>query len=195
MATGTPPPLRWDADQGAVLLERLGRDLWAEAVLLAEQGRVVVPLLQDAWRVPLACGTPFRGKAAGLLGILAELGPRYGSDHPGAIPLATRYARQLASAERAEVVCHGDPHTGNVLRCGTGWALIDPDGFVDEVPTTSGSSCETPVASSRQRNSRNLVPLCLRYDASATTSRPWQMSTRSGCGSGRSSNASPPGST
>jgi streptomycin 6-kinase len=32
----------------------------------------------------------------------------------------------------AEVVCHGDPHGGNVLRRGAGWALIDPDGFVGE---------------------------------------------------------------
>jgi streptomycin 6-kinase len=30
------------------------------------------------------------------------------------------------------VVCHGDPHAGNVLRRGDGWALIDPDGFVGE---------------------------------------------------------------
>ena len=30
------------------------------------------------------------------------------------------------------MVCHGDPHAGNVLRRGQGWALIDPDGFVGE---------------------------------------------------------------
>jgi streptomycin 6-kinase len=45
---------------------------------------------------------------------------------------ATAYARELADTERAEVVCHGDPHAGNVLRRADGWTLIDPDGFVGE---------------------------------------------------------------
>jgi streptomycin 6-kinase len=124
--------LRWDARHGAVLLERLGHDLWTESALLSDQARVLVPLLKEAWEVPLACGTPFLGKAAGLLDILAELGPRYASEHTRAVALATRYATQLASSEQAEVVCHGDPHPGNVLRRSTGWALIDPDGFIGE---------------------------------------------------------------
>ena len=66
------------------------------------------------------------------LQILADLGPRYGSDLGEAIGWATGYARELADTERPEVVCHGDPHAGNVLRRGSGWALIDPDGFVGE---------------------------------------------------------------
>lgn len=49
-----------------------------------------------------------------------------------------RYASELAASERAEVVCHGDPHAGNVLRLGAGWAFIDPDRFVGDAPTTWG---------------------------------------------------------
>jgi streptomycin 6-kinase len=124
--------LAWDADRGALLLERLGHDLWKEQTTLGGQGRVVVPLLQEAWRLPLSCGRPFEGKASGLVAILADLGRRYGTHHADVLAVATAYAQELAASEMAEVVCHGDPHAGNVLRRRTGWALIDPDGFVGE---------------------------------------------------------------
>lgn len=124
--------LATDPDRGALLTERLGADLWTAAPTLLEQSEVIVPLLRDAWRVPTDRGHPFEGKASGLARILTELGPRYGSAHPRAVELAARYARELADTERPEVVCHGDPHPGNVLRRGDGWALIDPDGFVGE---------------------------------------------------------------
>ncbi len=124
--------LAWDAPRGALLTERLGEELWTAAPTLVEQSQVVIPLLRDAWRVPLDCGSPFEGKASGLLGILTDLGPRYGTEHPEALLLAHRYVSELAASERAEVVCHGDPHPGNVLRREPGWTLIDPDGFVGE---------------------------------------------------------------
>jgi len=124
--------LQWDADRGALLLERLGHDLWAEEPTVAGQARVLAPLLQEAWRVPLGTGEPFEGKAAGLRTILADLGPRYGGDHQHALAVAAELAGELAPSERPEVVCHGDPHARNVLRRGAGWALIDPDGFVGE---------------------------------------------------------------
>ena len=124
--------LSWDAFRGALLIERLGQDLRTEAATLDRQGQILVPLLRDAWCVPLDCGRPFQGKASGLLEILADLGPRYGTNYLGALASAAEYARELAASERPEVVCHGDPHAGNVLRRGEGWALIDPDGFVGE---------------------------------------------------------------
>jgi len=129
--------LAWDAERGAMLTELLGptlgsKALGADAPTLGEQLPVLAPLLQAAWTVPLEAGSPFVGKAAGLLQILADLGPRYGNDLGEAIRWATEYARELADTERPEVVCHGDPHAGNVLRRGSGWALIDPDGFVGE---------------------------------------------------------------
>lgn len=131
-AHGYARMLAWDADRGALLLERLGHDLWAEHRTLAGQAQVLVPLLREAWRVPLAVGDPFEGKAAGLLSILADLGPRYAVEHRHALAQASAIAEELAASERPEVVCHGDPHALNVLRRGAGWALIDPDGFVGE---------------------------------------------------------------
>jgi streptomycin 6-kinase len=124
--------LSWDAVRGALLTERLGRDLWSVESSLGAQARVVLPLLRDAWQVPLSRGAPFEGKAAGLARILARLGPRYGAAHPEALELASGYVAELAATELPEVVCHGDPHPGNVLRRGNDWALIDPDGFVGE---------------------------------------------------------------
>lgn len=124
--------LAWDETVGVLLSERLGDDLWSEQTSLRAHEAVVGPLLQEAWEVPLDVGNPFEGKAAGLVSILSELGARYGSGHEPALRLATSYARDLAETEEAEVVCHGDPHGGNVLRRGAGWALIDPDGFVGE---------------------------------------------------------------
>ena len=124
--------LAWDSSRGALLTERLGQALWMEASTVTRQAQLIVPLLRDAWRVSLDCGSPFVGKASELLGILTELGPRYGHQHPDVLAQATRYAKELAASERPEIVCHGDPHAGNVLRSGQGWALIDPDGFVGE---------------------------------------------------------------
>lgn len=124
--------LAWDAARGAILTERLGDSLAQHTPEVAAQGEAVVGALRRAWEVPLRDGSPFEGKALGLSSMLANLGERYGSRHPDALALAARYTAELARSERPEVVCHGDPHPGNVLRRGEAWALIDPDGFVGE---------------------------------------------------------------
>ncbi len=124
--------LRWHGPSGAMLMERLGTDLWATEPTMDGQVTVLVSLLRQAWTVPLPVGSPYVGKARGLLRILGDLGLRYGTGHSAAVDRATRYASYLEETERPEVVCHGDPHAGNALRRGDGWALIDPDGFVGE---------------------------------------------------------------
>lgn len=124
--------LAWDAARGALLLERLGNDLWQECADLAGQVGVIVPLLLRAWRLPMSAGGPPVAKGEELLRVLAELGPRYGAAAPQARALAGRYAAELAATERPDVVCHGDPHANNVLRRGSQWALIDVDGFAGE---------------------------------------------------------------
>jgi streptomycin 6-kinase len=124
--------LAWDRAHGALLTERLGDVLGSAAPTLVAQGAITLSLLKKAWQVPLGFGLPFEGKASGLLRILTNLGPRYGAAYPPALARARSYAAELAASERPEVVCHGDPHPGNVLRRDDGWALIDPDGFVGE---------------------------------------------------------------
>ena len=46
-------------------------------------------MLRQAWRVPLTCARPFQSKASGLVVILAELGPRYGTHHEDVLAVAT----------------------------------------------------------------------------------------------------------
>lgn len=131
-ARGYARVLAWDPHRGALLTERLGHTAWAEAPTLDQQGPLIARVLADAWQVPLDSGSPFPRKASQLLASLAELGPRYGTGHVDALAHAARCATELAASEQPEVVCHGDPHAGNVLRRGAQWALIDPDGFVGE---------------------------------------------------------------
>jgi streptomycin 6-kinase len=170
--------LRWDPHRGALLTERLGHDLWTEAPTLMKQSQVTVTLLSQAWCVPLDRGSPFQGKASRLLAILADLGPRYGAEHRDALALATHYATGLASTERPEVVCHGDPHAGNVLRRGSGWALVDPDGFVGERTYDLGvilrDACREIMAleSVRPRSGIALLHAACRSVAEATGVNP-----------------------
>lgn len=124
--------LAWDPARGALLTERLGDSLWSESRHVAQQAELVLPLLEQAWAVPLPLGLRGLGKGTSRAGILSGLGERYGGAHREALALARTYAAGLAATEQAEVVCHGDPHPGNVMRRGPGWALIDPDGFVGE---------------------------------------------------------------
>lgn len=124
--------LAWDPRRGALLTERLGDTLWTATTSVEAQAGVILPALRKAWDVPMEVGSPFVGKAAGLSSILDDLGPRYGAGHRETLTRAREFATELTASERPEVVCHGDPHAGNVLRRGTGWALIDPDGFVGE---------------------------------------------------------------
>ncbi|WP_232547135.1 aminoglycoside phosphotransferase family protein [Propioniciclava soli] len=119
-------------DEAAVLLERLGAPLHAAVPDPLEQLRIQARLLRRAWEVPLAVGERVGSKAAGLLGILdAHAG--LGAEVPHVLERARGLAEDLAVGECAEVVCHGDAHSGNVLARGGGsFALVDPDGFVGE---------------------------------------------------------------
>ena len=149
--------------------------------------------LQEAWRFPIEVGSPFVGRAAGLLAILADLGPRYGVAHPEALGRATECATELAASERPEVVCHGDPHPGNVLRRGTGWALIDPDGLLASAPTTWGwsSGMRAPRSQRRKSPRRARAPTCsTRPVADSRCSR---RLIPNACGAGPTSSASRPG--
>jgi len=176
--------LQWDADRGALLLERLGHDLWAEEPTVAGQARVLAPLLQEAWRVPLGTGEPFEGKAAGLRTILADLGPRYGGDHQHALAVAAELAGELAPSERPEVVCHGDPHARNVLRRGGAGRSSTRTASWGSAPTTWGSSCGTVVGSCwRPRRPAPGRPVtCWPSSAAGSPDRPGSTQTVSGAG-------------
>ncbi|MDN5571044.1 MAG: aminoglycoside phosphotransferase family protein [Propionibacteriaceae bacterium] len=123
--------LAWDAGVPALLLERLGAPLHEVVPDELEQVRVQARLLKRAWEIPLAVGERAGSKAAGLVAILDRHGRL--AIEAGVVAAARALAAALASGEGAEVVCHGDAHSGNVLaRADETFALVDPDGFVGE---------------------------------------------------------------
>lgn len=148
--------LESDLDLGVLLLEALGPSLEDELVAayghlpaphvphgyLTAMARPMVESLTRAWELPLAVAeevSPDTNKAARLGVLIEELAHRHRVDeHRPAIERALLYAgqrKELCDPQR-HVVCHGDPHPGNLLavespRPGaeSGHVWVDPDGF------------------------------------------------------------------
>jgi len=150
-----------DDELGALLLEALGPSLEArgEALYDGLAATSVLPLIADselvapltdslrvAWRLPHDIATPpdeTTHKAAQLRDLIDRLADSLGvrETHADALARARLYAEQRLSARGASpmVLCHGDPHPGNLLsvlspRPGapTGYVWVDPDGFLCE---------------------------------------------------------------
>ncbi len=150
-----------DDDNGALLLEPLGASLEAKAADLyrelpaalalatlneAEWVKPVVGSLKEAWQLPHELvRTPDDDtyKAAQLRELIVRLADELGvrEQHSDAIARALLYADQRLSARTASlhVVCHGDPHLGNLLEVHSprpgapeGYVWVDPDGFLCE---------------------------------------------------------------
>ncbi|HEX6684405.1 MAG TPA: aminoglycoside phosphotransferase family protein [Candidatus Limnocylindrales bacterium] len=132
-----------DPAHGAMLLEALGPALSATAPTPEDALDVLAATLLQAWLVPRplnAVVPPGTDKASTLYELIEQLYPRTGYPcPPELIERALGYARRRADAFDlgACVVCHGDPHPGNVLavpvpRPGaeSGYVLVDPDGFL-----------------------------------------------------------------
>ncbi len=124
-----------DAEQSAVLLERLGQPLSRSGLTPIEQCDVLVDLLQAAWSNPHLANLPgiqAVDKAAGLRQILAAEGHRaeaHTAEAADLLATADAVAATLTARGTRPVVVHGDPHPQNALARADGWALIDPDGF------------------------------------------------------------------
>lgn len=126
-----------DAARGAVLLERLGPSLAAAGLAPDEQVRHLTTALRQAWEVPVDLAPPVatgRDKAACLAAIVERF--RTPEDTRRWGPALDR-AHELATALSAsrdpdrDVLCHGDPHSGNALQAKgiPRYKLVDPDGF------------------------------------------------------------------
>lgn len=73
-------------------------------------------------------------KAADLAALVRDLDARLGRPtDPAVLRAALDHAEALAGWTGPTVVVHGDPHPANALRApdarGSGWVLVDPDGF------------------------------------------------------------------
>lgn len=137
-----------DADprRGALLLEAAGEPLSPRLPDVGAALDVLARTLLHAWRVPLSAVPPVDDrthKAATLARLITELAAservREGlRPRAGVIEQALEYAGALVADrdETRQVVVHGDPHPENLLQsedsrpgAGTGWLLVDPDGF------------------------------------------------------------------
>jgi streptomycin 6-kinase len=159
--------LRHDAATGAMLLERLGRQLAELGLPIEKQMEIICSTLQQAW-MPLPSGlrlTSGAEKASGFASYIESVWPKLGRpcSHK-AIAIALRFAKARADAfdPNTAVLAHGDPHAWNTLQDPKtrGFKFVDPDGlFIERAHDLSISMREwsaellagDPVALGRQR--------------------------------------------
>jgi streptomycin 6-kinase len=133
--------LKADVDRGAVLLERLGRQLTELGYPVGRQLRIICATLAPVWTVPpdrRLPGLADKGRflAAYIRSTWAEL------DHPCSsrvVDLAAECAERRAAAfdPATAVLVHGDAHGWNTLedpaaRRPDAFRLVDPDGLAGE---------------------------------------------------------------
>jgi streptomycin 6-kinase len=159
--------LRHDPASGAMLLERLGRQLAELGLPTEKQIEIICSTLQQAW-TPLPSGLRLMSgaeKASGLASYIESVWPKLGRpcSHK-AIAIALRFAKARADAfdPNTAVLAHGDPHAWNTLQDPRtqGFKFVDPDGlFIERAHDLSISMREwsaellagDPVALGRQR--------------------------------------------
>ncbi len=134
-----------DAGRHAMLMEPLGTML-ADAAISPEQALdVQAATLRQAWSTPRPPGDvapPGEDRASQLIRLTEDLWPKLGQPCSAAlIDRVLTYARRRAEAYDPDrsVLCHGDPHVGNLLAVRTprpgaesGYVFIDPDGIPDD---------------------------------------------------------------
>ena len=126
-----------DIPRGAVLLERLGPSLASAHLSPDEQVRHLTAALRQAWAVPIdqVPDLPHGGdKATELVGIVRRFRTEEDEQRWGrALDRADELARHLAATRDTsrDVLCHGDPHSGNALLSPgiPRYKLVDPDGI------------------------------------------------------------------
>jgi streptomycin 6-kinase len=133
----------YDPARNAALLEALGPTLWAQTSVAEAVLDISAATLREAWRVPRPATIPLGAdKASSLLESLYDTLPAgHGECSDTVIEMAAAYARsRRAAVDLATcVICHGDPHPGNLLRvpesrsgAPAGYVFVDPDGFLCE---------------------------------------------------------------
>ena len=139
----------YDAPRNALLLEELGASLEHSPMPVEDKVRLLARTLRAAW---LPTEGPWRPRPGGcrpaerLASVLRPGWERLGRPCSAeALEAALEAADRRAAAHRPGecVVVHGDPHPGNLLRvregrpgavpgAGSGWVLVDADGFAAE---------------------------------------------------------------
>jgi streptomycin 6-kinase len=133
---GCPALYHYDADRGALLMERLGRPMFELGLPLSRRLEILCDSAARIWRPAPDCGLPTGAeKARWLASFIERLWEEL--DHPCServVEHALDSARRRERAYRDEraVLVHGDVHQLNALQSDGGFKLIDPVGLLAE---------------------------------------------------------------
>ena len=133
---GCPVLYRYDPDEGALLMERLGRPMYELGLPLARRLEILCATAARIWRPAPDCGLPTGAdKARWLADLIVTSWEEL--DRPCSektVDHALVCAVQRAQAHRDEraVLVHGDVHQLNALQDDGGFKLIDPVGLLAE---------------------------------------------------------------
>ena len=133
---GCPRLLREDVSRGALLIERLGRSLYALGISTRRRHEILVSAAKRIWRPAADAGLPTGAAKAGWLAdfipsMWEEL-DRPCSERAVEHALASAKRRGEAHRDEAAVLVHGDVHQWNALEAADGFKLVDPDGLLAE---------------------------------------------------------------
>jgi len=127
---------RYDSDRSALLMERLGRPMYALGLPLSRRLEILCATAGRVWRPAPDCGLPTGAeKARSLASFIVTSWEEL--DRPcsaKAVDHALACARRREDAHRDErsVLVHGDVHQLNALESANGFKLVDPDGLLAE---------------------------------------------------------------
>jgi streptomycin 6-kinase len=133
---GCPALYQYDADRGALLMERLGRPMYELGLPLSRRLEILSATAERIWRPAPDSGLPTGAeKARWLADFIVKLWDEL--DHPcseKAVDHALAFAHRREEAHRDEraVLVHGDVHQLNALQTDGGFRLVDPDGLLAE---------------------------------------------------------------
>ena len=133
---GCPALYHYDADRGALLMERLGRPMFELGLPLPRRLEILCATAARIWRPAPDCGLPTGAEKARWLatfveGLWEEL-DRPCSERVVEHALESARRRELAHRDERAVVVHGDVHQLNALQSDGGFKLVDPDGLLAE---------------------------------------------------------------
>ena len=133
---GCPVLYRYDPDDGALLMERLGLPMHELGLPLARRLEILCATAERIWRPAPDCGLPTGAdKARWLADFIVtswEELDRPCSEKTVDHALACAVRRAQAHRDERAVLVHGDVHPLNALQNDGGFKLIDPDGLLAE---------------------------------------------------------------
>jgi streptomycin 6-kinase len=133
---GCPELYHFDANRGALLMERLGRPMYEFGLPLPRRLEILCTTAARIWRPAPDCGLPTGAeKARWLADFIVKLWEEL--DHPCSEKavdhaLASARRREMAHCDERAVLVHGDVHQLNALESDGGFRLVDPDGLLAE---------------------------------------------------------------